>query len=145
MSANLSTNTSTSMYRMADMPLDNVISAQEIKRRGISAVDGALRHGPVHVIRSNRPMYVILSEEDSERLVGHRAAVRKLWTQLLEGGPPGGCSGRELLEDLGPSVRPGSGGDSVPGRERDHLAARGRSCVAACFAGCVAVLRRSGG
>lgn len=32
-------------------PAMNSIPAQEIKRRGISAVDEALRQGPVHIIR----------------------------------------------------------------------------------------------
>lgn len=40
----------------------NSIPAQEIKRRGISAVDEALRDGPVHIIKNNRPSYVVLSE-----------------------------------------------------------------------------------
>ncbi len=40
----------------------NSIQAQEIKRSGISAVDEALRDGPVHVIKNNRPSYVVLSE-----------------------------------------------------------------------------------
>ncbi len=47
----------------------NNIPAQEIKRRGISAVDNALLHGPVHVIKNNRPQYVVLSEERYEELV----------------------------------------------------------------------------
>ncbi len=41
----------------------NSIPAHEIKRRGISAVDEALREGPVHVIKNNRPQYVVLTEE----------------------------------------------------------------------------------
>jgi PHD/YefM family antitoxin component YafN of YafNO toxin-antitoxin module len=40
----------------------NSIPAQDIKRRGISAVDEALREGPVHVIKNNRPSYVVLTE-----------------------------------------------------------------------------------
>ena len=40
----------------------NTIPAQDIKRRGISAVDEALRAGPVHVIKNNRPSYVVLTE-----------------------------------------------------------------------------------
>jgi PHD/YefM family antitoxin component YafN of YafNO toxin-antitoxin module len=40
----------------------NSIPAQDIKRRGISAVDGALRVGPVHIIKNNRPSYVVLTE-----------------------------------------------------------------------------------
>ncbi len=42
----------------------NSIPAQEIKRRGISAVDEALRDGPVHIIKNNRPSYVVLTEAD---------------------------------------------------------------------------------
>lgn len=51
----------------------NTIPAQEIKRRGISALDNLLRHGPVHVVKNNRPCYVVLSEEDYARLAERRA------------------------------------------------------------------------
>lgn len=47
----------------------NTIPAQEIKRRGIGAVDDLLVKGPVHVIRNNRPQYVVLSEERYEELI----------------------------------------------------------------------------
>lgn len=47
----------------------NIIPAQEIKRRGIAAVDEALTHGPVHVIKNNRPQYVIMTEEFYNELV----------------------------------------------------------------------------
>ena len=40
----------------------NLLPAQEIKRRGISAVDEALTKGPVHIIKNNQPQYVVLSE-----------------------------------------------------------------------------------
>lgn len=40
----------------------NSIPAQDIKRRGISAIDEALCDGPVHVIKNNRPSYVVLTE-----------------------------------------------------------------------------------
>ena len=55
----------------------NSIPAQDIKRRGISAVDDALRDGPVHIIKNNRPSYVVLSEAVySELLEAHRDAAR---------------------------------------------------------------------
>lgn len=38
------------------------IPAQEIKRRGIGAVDHLLETGDVHVIKNNQPRYVVLSE-----------------------------------------------------------------------------------
>ena len=47
----------------------NTIAAQEIKRRGISAVDEKLAQGPVHVIRNNEPRYVVLTEERYRELV----------------------------------------------------------------------------
>jgi len=47
----------------------NVVPAQEIKRRGIAAVDEALAHGPVHIIKNNRPQYVVLTEERYRELI----------------------------------------------------------------------------
>ena len=40
----------------------NTIPAQEIKRRGIAVVDDLIAQGDVHVIRNNKPQYVVLSE-----------------------------------------------------------------------------------
>lgn len=47
----------------------NSIPAQEIARRGMSAVDDLLRTGPVQVIENDRPRYVVLAAEDYERLI----------------------------------------------------------------------------
>lgn len=47
----------------------NVVPAQEIKRRGIAAVDEALALGPVHIVKNNRPQYVVLTEESYRELV----------------------------------------------------------------------------
>ncbi len=47
----------------------NLVPAQEIKRRGIAAVDEALAHGPVHIIKNNRPQYVVLTEEGYRELL----------------------------------------------------------------------------
>lgn len=56
----------------------NTIPAQEIKRRGISALDEMLKEGPVHVIKNNRPRYVVMTEEDYARLTERRG----LWELL---------------------------------------------------------------
>ena len=45
------------------------IAAQDIKRKGITAVDEALKDGPVHVIKNNRPQYVVISEERYQELL----------------------------------------------------------------------------
>ena len=47
----------------------NAISAQEIKRRGITAVDELIAKGDLHVIRNNQPQYVVLSEERYQDLI----------------------------------------------------------------------------
>ena len=47
----------------------NIVPAQEIKRRGIAAVDEALTQGPVHIIKNNRPQYVVLTEERYSELM----------------------------------------------------------------------------
>ena len=47
----------------------NAIPAQEIKRRGLAAVDELIAKGDLHVIRNNRPQYVVVSEERYQELV----------------------------------------------------------------------------
>ena len=47
----------------------NTIPAQEIKRRGIAAVDALITSGDVHVIRNNKPEYVVLTEARYQELV----------------------------------------------------------------------------
>ena len=63
--------------------MESTITAKEIKRRGISAVDEALRQGPVHVIQRNRPRYVILSEEDYQRLALGPQARAAPWSRVM--------------------------------------------------------------
>lgn len=45
------------------------ISAQEIKRRGITAVDDLVAEGPVHIITRNEPRYVVMDETRYQELV----------------------------------------------------------------------------
>jgi len=47
----------------------NSLPAQELKRRGIAAVDDLIANGDVHVIRNNQPQYVVLSEARYQELV----------------------------------------------------------------------------
>jgi PHD/YefM family antitoxin component YafN of YafNO toxin-antitoxin module len=56
------------------------ISAQEIKRRGIGAVDDLLAEGPVHVITRNEPRYVVMDEIRYQELVEgyHEAYVARV-------------------------------------------------------------------
>jgi PHD/YefM family antitoxin component YafN of YafNO toxin-antitoxin module len=47
----------------------NIVPAQEIKRRGIAAVDEALAQGPVHIVKNNRAQYVVLTEARYQELL----------------------------------------------------------------------------
>lgn len=47
----------------------NTIPAQEIKRRGIAAIDELIAQGDVHLIRNNRPEYVVLTEARYQEMV----------------------------------------------------------------------------
>lgn len=50
----------------------NTIEAKEIKRRGIGSVDESLGNGPVHVIKNNKPKYVVMSEQQFEELTDEK-------------------------------------------------------------------------
>ena len=54
----------------------STITAQEIKRRGIGAVEAAGDGGPVHVVRNNRLEYVVLREEDYRMLLADLSEAR---------------------------------------------------------------------
>lgn len=45
------------------------IAAREIKRCGIGVVDEALRDGPVYVIKSDQPRYVIMDQAHYQELL----------------------------------------------------------------------------
>lgn len=50
-----------------------MIPAQDIKRRGIGAVDEFIQNEPVHIVKNNQPRYVVMSEEDYQLMVGDLA------------------------------------------------------------------------
>jgi len=50
------------------------ITAQEIKRRGISAVDEELKNGPVHIIKNNKLKYVVMDEKIYSELIAEQEA-----------------------------------------------------------------------
>jgi PHD/YefM family antitoxin component YafN of YafNO toxin-antitoxin module len=54
----------------------NMIAAQEIKRRGMAAVDTLLHQGPVRIVKNNRPRYVIMRETEYDHLMNDLAEAR---------------------------------------------------------------------
>jgi len=83
----------------------NSIPAQEIKRRGLAAVDDLLDEGDVHVIRNNRPQYVVLTEERYQSLISevqeaYLARVRTSLEDVKEGRVKTFATADELLRAL---------------------------------------------
>ena len=83
----------------------NMIPAQEIKRRGITAVDELLVKGDVHIIRNNQPQYVVLSEERYAELVaeaneGYLARVKASLEDVKAGRVQKFATADELLQAI---------------------------------------------
>lgn len=76
--------------RTSSNAVRRTIPDTEIKRRGLSVVDKALKRGPVHVLKDNEPTYVIMAEEQYRRLSGryrksYVARIRQSLKDLKEG------------------------------------------------------------
>ena len=83
----------------------NTMPAQEIKRRGIAAVDDLIETGDVHIIKNNQPQYVVLSEVRYRELIeaqeeAYTARVRASLEDLETGRARRFTSAQELLNVL---------------------------------------------
>jgi len=81
------------------------ISAQEIKRRGISAVDEELKDGPVHVIKNNKPQYVVMDGESYIELIAEQeesytVRLKQSLVEVQEGNVLSFDSTEELLKAI---------------------------------------------
>ncbi len=76
------------------------IPAQEIKRRGIAAVDDLLATGDVHVIKNNQPQYVVVSEVRYQELMeAHEEAyIARVLVKMRLGGESNRSLGRIWLK-----------------------------------------------
>jgi prevent-host-death family protein len=52
----------------------NTLTAAELKRRGMAAIEEGLRRGAIHIVKRNRPTAVVLSEDEYARLTQDKAA-----------------------------------------------------------------------
>lgn len=81
------------------------IAAREIKRRGIAAVDEAVKDGPVYIIKNDRPAYVIMDGDYYEELLqaqrdAYLAGINEALTDVVEGRVRRG-SAQALIDELG--------------------------------------------
>ncbi len=56
--------------------MNTIMPSQEIKRRGMGILDKPLSAGPVHLLKHNRPTYVVMLEEDYQQMLGDLAEAR---------------------------------------------------------------------
>jgi hypothetical protein len=104
------------------------ITAAELKRRGLAALHGLLRRGPVHVLQRNRPACVVLSPEDYERLevaAGAEATAPDVWS-LLKAAPTEGERSRADLDAEMAAERSSWGPGDINGRRKKPAPRRRR-------------------
>jgi len=78
-----------------------LIAAQEIKRRGIGAVEDAVRRGPVGIVKNNRAQYVVMSEEHYEQMVNDLAEARLAASEAdLRAGRTGRGTAAHLMREI---------------------------------------------
>lgn len=79
----------------------NTISAQEVKRRGVIALEEGLQRGPVHVLKRNQAVCVVLSKERYRELIDEAASAR-LTDSLadLHHGRFATSSARSILDEI---------------------------------------------
>ena len=79
----------------------NTLTAAELKRRGMAAIEEHLRRGPVHLLKRNKAAAVVLTEQQYAALSQGKAdAVRPAMTaiQWLLSQPATGSRSRRQLE-----------------------------------------------
>jgi PHD/YefM family antitoxin component YafN of YafNO toxin-antitoxin module len=54
--------------------MNNTLTAAALKRRGMAAIEEGLKHGPLHIVKRNKPAAVVLSEEEYLRLTSRQPA-----------------------------------------------------------------------
>lgn len=83
----------------------NTVPAQELKRRGLAALDDLIAKGDVHLIRNNRPEYVVLTEARYSELLAEaeEACVARVKASLedLKAGRVWRGSAADLIKELG--------------------------------------------
>jgi len=85
----------------------NTLTAAELKRRGMAAIEDGLRRGPLHLVKRNRPAAVVISEDEYLRLargkLGAPAGVTAV--QWLLSQPPTGKRSKAQIDASLKSVR----------------------------------------
>ncbi len=79
----------------------NTLAAKELKRRGVIALEERLSQGPVHILKNNNPVCVVMSETEFEHLTRHNASNssiynNNLWDCIINKPVTGKCTREEI-------------------------------------------------
>ena len=86
------------------------LPAQELKRRGLAAVESLIVDGPVEIIKRNRPACVVISIEQFRALTSRRSSGAGHRVSDLFAGPARGRRQRKELDAALHVERTGWGG-----------------------------------
>ena len=75
----------------------NILSANEVKRHGVMAIEKQLHYGPVHILKHNQPLFVALTETDYQKLICKETLKSSGLTALLSK-PVTGKMSRKALD-----------------------------------------------
>jgi PHD/YefM family antitoxin component YafN of YafNO toxin-antitoxin module len=78
----------------------HTLSAMEVKRRGVAVLEEAVKHGPVHIIKNNKPTCVVLSEEQYAELLNQQKGTINLWDLLSHRPWKGARSKKEIDQQV---------------------------------------------
>jgi prevent-host-death family protein len=78
--------------------------ATDLRRHGSAAIEQALEKGPVRILKRNRPVAVVMTEQEFQRLAASRS--RAVASQADKNAEPGPISAYDFLLTLPPGSRP---------------------------------------
>ena len=82
----------------------NTLTAADLKRRGMAAIEDGLSRGPLHLVKRNKPAAVVLTEAEYQRLSSAEPAMQQTgltavqW--LLASTPTATRSKRQIDADI---------------------------------------------
>ncbi len=78
----------------------NTLSAVDLKRRGIVAIEEALALGPVHILKNNRPAAVVLWESEYLKLLQRKSSSNTVRTaDWIMNFKPAGSRSKEDIDN----------------------------------------------
>jgi PHD/YefM family antitoxin component YafN of YafNO toxin-antitoxin module len=75
----------------------NILAANDIKKYGVGILEKKLAHGPVHVLKHNHPLFVVISEEEYSSLLAKKQEPSGLFAMLNK--PATGSRSRQDIDE----------------------------------------------